>query len=152
MRLVLDHCEIRNWERRDVAALTRHANNRAVWRNLRDRFPHPYTTAHGEAWIRAAAIERPTTSFAIAVGGEAVGGIGLLPPDDVHRRGAEIGYWLGETYWGRGIATEALRAFVPWCFQHFPICRLYAYVFEWNPASRRVLEKAGFTLEGHLLK
>jgi len=152
VRLVLEQCEIRGWDRRDIPALVRHANNYNVWRNLRDRFPFPYTAVHGEAWVRAAAQERPQTSLAIAVGGQAVGGIGLLPQDDVARYSAEVGYWLGEEFWGRGLATEALQGFVPWCFDHFDLCRLYACVFEWNPASCRVLEKAGFTLEGRLRK
>lgn len=152
MRLVLENCEIRSWERRDIPQLVHHANNYNVWRNLRDRFPFPYTAVHGEAWVRAASQERPQTSFAIATGGQAAGGIGLLPQEDVGRHAAEVGYWLGEDHWGRGLMTEALQGFVPWCFDHFEVCRLYAYVFEWNPASCRVLEKAGFTLEGRLRK
>src|SRR5947209_2302263 len=81
------------------------------------------------------------------VGGEAVGGIGVELGRDVFYRSAEIGYWLGEPYWGRGIATEALRAITECAFMTFDLCRLQAGVFEWNPASMRVLEKAGFTLE-----
>jgi RimJ/RimL family protein N-acetyltransferase len=100
--------------------------------------------------VRAAAADRPETSFAIAVEGEAVGGIGLLLLEDVYRRSAEVGYWLGRAHWGRGLATEALRGFADWAFAHYDICRLFGYVFETNPASRRVLEKAGFVLEGTL--
>ena len=128
--------------------MVRHANDYDVWRTLRDRFPHPYTRRDAEAWIRAARGERPETSFAIALGDEAVGGIGLQIQDDVYRRSAEVGYWLGRTVWGRGLATEALRGFTDWAFAHLELCRLYSFVFETNPASRRVLEKAGYALEG----
>jgi len=148
VRLELEQCAIRSWTRQDVAALVRHANDYEVWRHLRDRFPHPYTRGDAETWVRAASRERPEASFAIAVGAEAVGGIGLQIQDDVYRRSAEVGYWLGRTFWGRGLATEALRGFADWAFAHLDLCRLYSYVFETNPASRRVLEKAGFELEG----
>jgi RimJ/RimL family protein N-acetyltransferase len=116
--------------------------------NLKDRFPHPYTAADAEAWITHALTENPATSLAIVVEGSAVGGIGIELGTDVFRRSAEIGYWLGEPYWGRGIATEALQAMTDYAFAHFDICRLEAGVFSWNPASARVLEKAGYTLEG----
>ena len=88
------------------------------------------------------------TQFAIVLAGELVGGIGIEPGVDVFRRSAEIGYWLGEPFWGRGLATEALRGATDYAFTTFDICRLEAGVFEWNPASARVLEKAGYTLEG----
>jgi RimJ/RimL family protein N-acetyltransferase len=135
-----------------VSSLVRHANNRQVWRNLRDRFPHPYTVSDAEHWIHEATSMRPESHFAIAVAGEAVGGIGLELQKDVHRRSAEIGYWLGEEFWGRGIITDAVRAVTAFGFQVFDVCRIYACVFEWNPASRRVLEKAGYSLEGRLRK
>jgi RimJ/RimL family protein N-acetyltransferase len=130
----------------DEASLVRHANNRLVWRNL-SRLPHPYTTADAHAWIARAGAQSPVTDFAIAVDGEAVGGIGVELGRDVFHRSAEIGYWLGEAYWGRGIATEAVRALTEYAFVTFDLCRLHAGVFEWNPASMRVLEKAGYTLE-----
>jgi RimJ/RimL family protein N-acetyltransferase len=135
-----------------VPSLVRHANSRQVWRNLRDRFPHPYTAADAERWTREAPSTIPETHFAIAVGAEAVGGAGLELQPDVHRRSAEIGYWLGEPFWGRGIATEVVRALTDFGFRTFDLCRIYACVFEWNPASMRVLEKAGYSLEGRLRK
>ena len=155
MRLVLAHCEIRSWSKADIPSLVRHADDAAVARNLRDRFPHPYTAADAATWVRAATRDRPQTSFAIAVGGEAIGseaigGIGLQIQDDVYRRSAEVGYWLGREYWGHGIATEALRGFSDWAFAHYDLCRLFAYVFATNPASRRVLEKAGYAFEGRM--
>ena len=84
--------------------------------------------------------------------GEAVGGIGFTPQHDVERRSAEIGYWLAEEFWGRGIATEALIAVTEYAFANFDLCRLYAHVFDWNGASARVLEKAGYEFEGRLKK
>ena len=100
------------------------------------------------AWITSASEQTPATSFAIVVDAAAVGGVGIELGSDVFRRSAEIGYWLGEPFWGRGIATEVLRAMTDYAFKHFAICRLEAGVFDWNPASARVLEKAGYTLEG----
>src|SRR5688500_2852278 len=94
----------------------------------------------------------PENSFAIAVDDEAVGGIGFTVQHDVARRSAEIGYWLGEEFWGRGITTEALVAVTDYAFRHYALCRLYAHVFEWNHASARVLEKAGYEFEGRLKK
>ena len=91
---------------------------------------------------------RPVLNFAIVVAGAAVGGTGLELGTDVSRRSAEVGYWLGQPFWGRGIATEALRAVTDYAFTTLDICRLEAGVFDWNPASARVLEKAGYVLEG----
>jgi RimJ/RimL family protein N-acetyltransferase len=123
-----------------------------IWRNLRDAFPHPYTLANAQHWIRSANPATPVTNFAIVVDGNAVGGIGLVLKDDVFRRSAEIGYWLGEEYWGRGIVTEAVRAVTDYAFTTFGLCRVYAGVFEWNRASMRVLEKAGYEFECRMRK
>ena len=87
-------------------------------------------------------------SYAIASNEEAIGGIGLRLQTDVHRRSAELGYWLGEPFWGQGIATKAVGALTEYAFAHLDLIRLYATVFEWNPASARVLEKAGYIYEG----
>jgi RimJ/RimL family protein N-acetyltransferase len=127
-----------------------HANNRAVWRNMRDRFPHPYTLEDAYRWIELNNTVFPETNFAIAVEDTAVGGIGIVRGDDVYRRSAEIGYWLGEEFWGRGIAPVAVRAVTDWAFATFELARIHAGVFAWNPASMRVLEKAGYTMEGCL--
>lgn len=152
MEIRLENCTIRSWRKDDVASIVPLADNRAVARNLRDRFPHPYGRKDARAWIRAARQSRPETVFALEVDGRAVGGIGLHPQGDVHRRAMEIGYWLGEPYWGRGIATEAVRALTRYAFETFDVARVYAYVYAWNPASARVLEKAGYRLEGRLRK
>lgn len=150
MEIPLDGCRLRSWKRADEASLVLHANNRNVWINLRDRFPHPYGRSDARAWLAHAAVQKPETNFAIDVGGEAVGGIGFHVQEDVHRRSAEIGYWLGEPFWGRGFATQAVRALTAYAFRAHDLVRIYACVFEWNPASGRVLEKAGFVREGRL--
>jgi RimJ/RimL family protein N-acetyltransferase len=152
MEIRLERCTIRSWRKEDVDSVVRLADNPAVARNLRDRFPHPYGRKDAKAWIRSARAAHPETVFALEVDGEAVGGIGLHPQEDVHRRAMEIGYWLGEPYWGRGIVTEAVRALTRYAFETFDVARVYAYVYEWNPASARVLEKAGYRLEGRLRK
>jgi len=148
--LHLQHCVVRPWVKSDAAALVRHANDRDVWRNLRDRFPHPYTDADAEGWLDWVTTTDPVTHFAIEVDGEALGGIGFTVLDDVHRRVAEIGYWVGRREWGRGLATEALRAVSAYAFAQHGLVRLQACVFAWNPASVRVLEKAGYSCEARL--
>ena len=142
---------LRAWRRSDISSLVRYANNRKIWINLRDIFPHPYTRAEAEKWIAICESNQgPTTNFAIELQGEAIGGIGCRLLDDVNCKTAEIGYWLGEPFWGRGIATAALKQTTEYAFQTFSLERLQASVFEWNPASARVLEKAGYILEGRL--
>jgi RimJ/RimL family protein N-acetyltransferase len=152
MKIELATCTLRSWEWRDRDAIVRRANNRNVWINLRDRFPHPYTVNDARRWLDSVIGHEPETNFAIAVAGEAVGGIGFSLQYDVERRSAEIGYWLGEDYWGRGIATDALIAVSESAFANYDVCRLHAHVFEWNQASVRVLEKAGYVFEGRLRK
>jgi ribosomal-protein-alanine N-acetyltransferase len=153
MRRGLKQTEIilRPWRRSDISSLVRYANNRKIWLNLRDLFPHPYTVADAEKWIAICESHQgPTTNFAIELGGEVVGGIGCRLFDDVDSKTAEIGYWLGEPFWGRGIATSVLMQITDYAFRVFPLERLQARVYEWNPASARVLEKAGYELEGRL--
>ena len=152
MELKLKTCTVRSWDWRDRDTIVRHANNRNVWINLRDRFPHPYTAADARRWLESVIGFKPETNFAIAVADEAIGGIGFTMQHDVARRSAEIGYWLGEAFWGRGIATEALIAVTDYAFSHYDVCRLYAHVFAWNGASARVLEKAGYVFEGRMTK
>ena len=145
--LALRACTLREWRAADAESLVRHANDPLVACNLRDRFPHPYTEADAERWLSRTLAAHPVTDLAIEVEGAAVGAIGLMPQGDVFRRTAEIGYWLGRAYWGRGLATDALRAATEWAFDCFDLCRLEAGVFDSNPASRRVLEKAGYSCE-----
>ena len=143
---------VRSYHSGDVAALMKYADNAAIARQLLDHFPNPYTEEAAHEWLREAHKQDPEVSFAIATPEELIGGIGLLLRDDVFRRTAEVGYWLGEPFWGRGIATFALQAFTRWAFRELGFARIQAQVYEINPASRRVLEKAGFTLEGRLRK
>ena len=150
MEITLSEARLRSWRQSDEESLVRQANNRHIWRNLRDIFPHPYTAADARAWLEQ--VQGAELSFAIEVDGQAVGGIGLHRQDDVHRRSAEIGYWLGEAYWGRGIATEAVRAITAYGFEHSDLIRIYALVFAWNAASIRVVEKAGYQFEGRRRK
>jgi RimJ/RimL family protein N-acetyltransferase len=150
VRLDAGSCIIRPWTRADREPLVRHADNRQVWLMLRDQFPHPYTRADADDWLAHVAQQQPVTSFAIVVGDDAAGGIGLAPQPDVHRRSAEVGYWLGEAFWNRGIMTAAVRAFTTYAFDAFDLIRIFAGVFSSNPASMRVLEKAGYTRVGIL--
>ena len=144
--------QIRSWLPTDVASLVKYADNRNVSINMRDAFPHPYTAEDAHAWIRLATGQVPETNFAIVNSVEAIGGIGLRLGEDVFRETAEIGYWLGEPFWGKGIATRAVMAMTDFAFAEFELVRIHAHVFEWNPASARVLEKAGYQLEGRLRK
>jgi ribosomal-protein-alanine N-acetyltransferase len=150
MRLPLGVCDVRSWRPADAAAIVEHANNRNVWRNLRDRFPHPYTLRDARRFLASVVGTRPETNFAIDVDGGAVGGIGFRIQSDVERIGAEIGYWLGEKYWGRGIATAAVRTVTEHAMSAHDLVRVFALPFAYNRASARVLEKAGFSLEGVL--
>jgi RimJ/RimL family protein N-acetyltransferase len=150
MEIDLGSFVIRDWRRGDEESLVRHANNPKVAHHLRDRFPHPYTLDDAKAWIDHACSENPVTNFAIVVHGDAVGGIGFERQQDIAQRSLELGYWLGEAHWGRGIVTEAVRAVTRHMFANFDVCRIYSTVFEENPGSVRVLEKAGFTCEGRL--
>jgi RimJ/RimL family protein N-acetyltransferase len=147
MRLRLDRLTIRSWRIDDAPHIAPLANNRAIWRNLRDRFPHPYTVADAEAFIAASLAREPEAQFAITLEDAAIGSIGLIPGTDIYRRSAEFGYWLGEPYWGRGYASEAIRGVSDWALEHLGLARLYAMVFTWNPASARALEKGGFVRE-----
>ena len=150
MQRVLERCTIRQWRLDDAESLARHANNRKVWLAVRDLFPHPYTIQDANEFLQRTVSEQPAMKFCIEIEGEAVGGIGVHPVQDVHRHTATVGYWLGEEFWGRGIMTEAVTAVTDFCFQNFPLRRISAEVFANNPASARVLEKTGFTFEGRL--
>jgi RimJ/RimL family protein N-acetyltransferase len=150
VRIALDSCIVRDWTTDDLAPLVRHANNRRVWINLRDRFPHPYLEPHGRQFLEHVSQLSSPTVWAIEMNGEAVGGIGLEPLTDVERISAEIGYWLGEPHWGRGVMTEVLRGVTRYAFAHYDLTRIFALPFADNPGSIRVLEKAGYVIEGRL--
>lgn len=148
MDLRTDRCMLRPFRPADAASLARHANNRQIWLNLRDLFPHPYTVSDAEAYIARVAADEPVTRFAVDVGGEAVGSVSLKLGGDIERRSAEIGYWLGEAYWGRGIMSDAVRAATEYALAELDLLRVFAVPFVRNPASARVLERAGYQLEG----
>ena len=150
MEFRLPTCTVRSWRHGDEESLARYANNRNVWVNLRDAFPHPYTREDAVQWIKYACGTLPETNFAIEVEGAAAGSIGFVIQPDVHRVSAEIGFWLGEPFWGRGIMTQALRAVTERAFEEHSLHRLFAAAFEWNAASMRVLEKAGYRREALL--
>jgi RimJ/RimL family protein N-acetyltransferase len=139
---------LRPFEREDRQALAELADNPKVSRYLRDRFPSPYTQDAADAWITASSFEEPRHNFAIQWEGQLAGGIGLEPFSDVHSRTAEIGYWLGEPYWGRGLATAAIALVAEYGFSALRLIRIQAAIFAENMASARGLEKNGFILEG----
>lgn len=141
---------MREWRLSDADSLVRHANDASVARNLDDFFPHPYEMEHAREWLQRCAREHPQTNFAVVVDDRAIGGSGLRIRSNMHRRSAEIGYWLGAKYWGKGIATDVLTAVTAYAFDHFDLAHLTAGVLERNVASARVLEKAGYVLEGRL--
>ena len=148
MQIDCPSCLLRPLVAADAESLARHANDHGVWRNLRDRFPHPYTVADAQAYIAHAAARPVQTSFGIVVDGEAIGNIGLMLGADIARRSAEVGYWIGRAFWGRGIAVDALRATTQYAFDSLALARVFAVPFATTSRSVRVLEKAGYVKEG----
>ena len=143
---------LRAWTLPEAPALAGLGQERVIWRNMRDQFPHPYQLANAEFFIGEMA-NKPNSDLILAVetaDGRLAGSTGVHFKTDVNRRSAEVGYWLGKEFWGRGLATEAVRALADYALATYDLTRLYALVFAWNPASARVLEKAGFTLEARL--
>ncbi len=142
---------LRPWTLDDIPSLALHANNPGVSAHLRDRFPYPYTTEDARKFIThslEADQTKDSLNLTIEINAAAAGAIGLMFDQDVYRVSAEIGYWLAEPYWGRNIVPRAVNLLVDYAFQHTHLTRIYAGVFESNQASIRVLEKAGFQLEG----
>lgn len=142
--------KIRDWVEDDAPSIAKYANNRKIWRNLRDGFPHPYSLSDAENFLSLVFAQDPRMFFALATQVEAIGGIGLGLGVDVHRFTAELGFWLAEPFWNKGIMTEAVQRFTEYAFDKFPLNRIYAEPYVTNPASARVLEKAGYILEGTL--
>lgn len=146
--------KLRDWNYEDVESLAYQANNIKIAQNLRDAFPHPYTLEDAENYITMCINNPDIKAYtkAIEVDGKAVGSIGVFIKDDVYCKSGELGYWLGEPYWGAGIMTEAIKKICEEVFSKYSLVRIYAEPFIYNEASKRVLEKAGFTLEGILKK
>ncbi len=145
-------CMIRKWRISDRERLAEMLNNPKVLDNLRDGLPCPYTPEDGEEYIRSmlAADETKTFAFAITVDDAVIGSIGVFRGENIHSRTAELGYYIGEPYWGKGYAASAVKQVCRYVFDHSDILRIFAEPFAYNAASRRVLEKAGFHLEGTL--
>lgn len=145
-------CEIRAWRIEDKTALAGLLNNKNILNNLRDGLPYPYTADDAGEYIAAmrAADQTKAFAFAIAAGSALVGSIGVFRQENIHGRTAEMGYYIGEPYWGRGFGTSAVKQACRYVFEHTDIIRIFAEPFARNAASCRVLEKAGFQLEGIL--
>lgn len=139
--------KLRKWNSTDVESLMKYANNQKIAANLTDQFPHPYKKENAEAFVAMAAKNNPVNIFAIEINGEAAGGIGLHFQTDIYRKNAELGYWIAEPYWGKGIMTKAVSRMVDYGFKNFEIQRIFARPFGTNIASQKVLENAGFILE-----
>ena len=139
---------LRPWSFADVNDLSTLANNRKIWDNVRDYFPHPYTRQKAEEWVSLHHQKKPVTHFAVETDGKLAGGISIMSKEDIYRCSAEIGYWIGEPFWGRGIASESIRQLLEIAWKQYPeVVRIYAEVFPANVASSRALEKNGFILE-----
>ncbi len=138
---------LRPWKASDAKTLAHYANNANIARWLTDAFPHPYHLNDAEMYIKLFGHETPARVMAIEVNGKAVGSIGVFPQADVHRQNAEMGYWLAEPFWGKGVMSQAIAQMVDYAFKTFQVTRIFARPFGRNKASQRVLEKAGFTLE-----
>lgn len=138
---------IRPWKLTDAQTLATIANNRNIYNNVRNSFPSPYTVINAMQWINLQRDTKPTVSFAIEFNGLLAGSIGCILKDDIYNKNIEIGYFLGEGFWNKGIATKAVDLMLQYIKQQFDVTRIYAEVFESNKASMRVLQKNGFYLE-----
>lgn len=139
--------EIRPWRKDDAKQFAIAASKQKVSNMLRDGFPFPYTEKDAEEWILLNENKEPAINFAVITNGQVIGGVGFLQKENIYRKTAEIGYWLDESFWNKGITTEALRLLVDYIFSELDIDRIYAEVFSINPASMKVVEKNGFHLE-----
>jgi ribosomal-protein-alanine N-acetyltransferase len=146
-----DICKLRYLETDDLEILAKYANNKKIAANLRDVFPHPYTLEHAIGFYHIIKNQKPETTFVIEYQGMFTGIIGLLPLAEVYRKSAEIGYWLAEPFWNKGIMSKAVKSMVCWSWENLDIVRIQTGVFANNKSSARVLEKAGFSFEGELI-
>jgi ribosomal-protein-alanine N-acetyltransferase len=148
MELVDGKVRLRPLRYADRERLAELANNKKIWNNLRDMFPYPYTLVEADKFLDSVKQQEPQVTLAIEYDFQFAGVIGLVPQPDVYKKGAEIGYWIGSPFWGKGIASKALMLATNYAFGTLGFERLFAGVFEGNEASKRVLEKCGFQLEG----
>lgn len=142
--------KLRTWQQDDLDNLVKNANNPKIAERLTDAFPSPYTIEKGKEFLDRVMRQDPCEILAIDFNGKVIGNIGIHPQSDVNRLNAELGYFIGEEYWGNGYAVDAIRQMVDYAFQNFPIERIFARPFGSNLASQRVLEKAGFKLEARI--
>ncbi len=143
---------LRPWQLYDVNSLVKYANNINLTTYFTNRFPVPYTENDAQKFIEIAQNDSPLLKYAIEIDGEAVGGIDFHPQTDILCKNIEIGYWIGEPFWGKGIMTEVVKEIIPIGFERFDITRIYAKCFGENLGSQKVLEKAGFELEARFEK
>lgn len=144
--------KLREWKSSDLSSLLKHADNPHIASFMTNAFPHPYTQRDGEAFLNRVSSLKSGLILAIDLDGEAIGSIGVFPQEDIECKNAEMGYWLGEAFWSKGIITRAVSMMIPIAFEKFDIDRIYARPFGNNPASKRVLEKCGFSLEATIRK
>ena len=142
--------QLREWRKSDMEDMHEHANNYNIAKWLTNQFPYPYTKEDAKNYLDLLKNDNPTKVFAIVVDGKAVGSIGIFPQSDIHEKSAEIGYWLSEKYWGKGIMSRAIQEITAYGFNTFDIVRVFARPFSTNKGSQRALEKAGFELEARL--
>ena len=153
MEIALEGIVLRPWSVKDADRLAVIANNKKIFDNLRDGLPNPYSLSDAHNWLNSVIpINDPPKYFAIMSDNYLVGSIGLVTKDDIYRKNLEIGYFLAEEYWGKGIITKAIKAATAYAFSKFDIVRVYAESFADNPGSRRALEKAGFSCEAMIIK
>lgn len=147
-------CKLKKWAIEDAADLAKALSNKKVQDNLRDGIPYPYTEQDGKEYISSMLFqdENQTFAFAITLDDKVIGSIGVFRQTNIHIRTAELGYYIAEEYWGRGIMTEAVKQICEYVFTNSDVIRIYAEPFADNAASCRVLEKAGFQYEGRLRK
>lgn len=152
LRTATPDCFIRPWHIGDEASLAQQGDNPNVARYLVATFPRPYTLQDAQGWISSCSESRPPMNLAIEYRGAAIGGVGGRLGAGEMRKTMTFGYWIGEAFWGRGIATGVVAAYVPYAFASFNVERIEAHVFAPNLASARVLEKCGFSMEGRLAR
>lgn len=143
----MESIKLRRWQMEDAMALSIMANNKNIWDNVRDRLPNPYTLQDAKTWIASTKKENPPLNFCVEYDGWVAGSAGILLQDDIYRKSAEVGYFIAEPYWGKGIATKALALLTDYIQTEFDLVRIYAVTFTHNEASKQVLRKNNFYLE-----
>ncbi len=138
---------LRPWKKEDAAQLAHIANNKNIWNNVRDSLPQPYTLKDAQAWIAHCKSQKPMMNFAVVYQSLLAGSIGCVARTDIYKKNIELGYFIGEEFWNKGIATEAVRILINYIEKEFDVVRIYAEVYAHNKASMQVLHNNGFYLE-----